>query len=432
MTASPTLKFFAGTVVAAALGFVVGWWLGGPRPFLADAPPHSNEIGPKPPPITKVQRRHPAVAMPSGFESIPLRKLRDQRSLVQQIRAALAMAQNCPAADIPGKLSEIDRMRGREGVALQILEYALAARWVDVDPAGATATAMTDGPSVRPSVFLCLAGTHPRKLLDRWPEVQRRLAEQPELGRAVVVSLLQSSPESAVELLRGMQQEPGALPSAEVAVRWHLDPEDAKQKAIESGRVNELLTLWKSQDLDAACHWALQHDPKNLNRLTLGAWVQSNPAGVMNYLQTVASPEARDALLQPISQQIGRIDPKAGLDWLANQPASSGKVGAMANSLVDWLAADSEAASAWLRAHPPTEERDSLVRAFSQVAQGLDPPRAFEWAATIIDPAIRSQSLDRMYENWQREDPEGAQSWLESSPNVPADLLKKQQARLPE
>jgi len=363
--------------------------------------------------------------MPHEFASIAPRHLRDHGRVDQQIRSALAMAQRCSLADIPAMLSEIDKLRGTGGVALDILEHALVARWVEADPTGALSKALADGPNIRPFLFIGLAVSHPDGLLDRWAEVQKSLATQPELGKSVVQSILNAAPEKAADLLASLQQDPTTLASAALAVLWHLNPEEAKRSAVADGRVNDILDLWKAEDPTAACRWALESVPTGLNPFRLGEWVQTDLPGVLKYLDLEASPDARDALLRPISMELGKSDPKAGIDWLLTQPATSGRTRAMAQNLVDWVLRDGEAASSWLSEQPPSNDTDVLVRAFSHMAERLDPPMAFSWAATITDPQIRDQTLDRNFNYWRREDPQAARAWLDSNPEIPTELLQK-------
>jgi hypothetical protein len=413
--------------LGAAFGFALSALVhrteGGPG-ARADAPP-------KPPAKPMAPAPSSLVEMPPGFAGLPLRQWRDHGSLDQQLRAALATAHTCPWDRIPLMLREINSLRGQEGIALQCLEMALAARWVDADPAAALTAALplVHGPGnpqqPEPHLVLkLLATTHPALLLDRWSEVQPSLRQRPHLAPDLIDSILQAAPERAAELHASLQEDP-KLAAAALTALWHVDREAAKRTVLADGTIDDLVRWWVKEDPAAANRWALENAPKQLNPYRIGVWAQADPAGCLAFFESEATPEAKAAMLRPLSLEIGKDDPRDGIDWLATQPASSDRTKAIAQNLVDWLGRDSEAASLWLREQSPGDERDSLVRAFSTVAVGLDPPTAIQWAATIDDATMRDSALHRNFEYWWRQDPRAAGAWLDDPPALPAELLDK-------
>jgi hypothetical protein len=376
------------------------------------------------------------VEMPPGFAGLPLRQWRDHGSLDQQLRAALAMAETCPRERMPALLREIKALRGQAGPALLLLEAALAARWVEADPEAALTAAlpMLDGRSHpdQPEshlVLLSLASSHPRLLLERWSEVQSSLRHRPHLGPELIRSILEAEPDRAAELHTALRDEP-KLAAAALTALWHADPEAAKRSALANGTIDELLRWWSREDPEAANLWALENAPKHLNPFRIGAWAQADLAGALAFFESEAGPEAKSSMLRPLSLEIGREDPRAGIDWLATQPPSPDRTKAIAQNLVDWLGRDSESASLWLREQPPGDERDSLIRAFSMVALDLDPPMAIEWAATIDNSGVRDSTLDRHFVSWWRQDPQAAAAWLEDPPALPAELVEQWKERV--
>ena len=419
--------------LGAALGFALSALVhrteGGPS-AQADAPA-------KPPAKPVATAPSSLVAMPPGFAGLPLRRWRDHGSLDQQLRAALALAETCPWDRIPAMLREINGLRGQEGIALQCMGMALAARWVDADPAAAltAALSMVHGPASpeQPEphfVLKMLATAHPALLLDRWSEVQPGLRERPHLAPDLIDSILQAAPERAAELHASLQEDPKLAATALTAL-WHADREAAKRTALASGTIGDPVRWWAQEDPAAANRWALENAPQQLNPHRIGAWAQADPAGCLAFFESAATPEAKAAMLRPLSLEIGKDHPRDGIDWLTRQPESAERTRAIAQNLIEWLGRDGEAASMWLGEQPPGDERDSLVRAFSTVAVGLDPPAAIQWAATIDDATMRDSMLKRHFEYWWRQDPQAAGGWLDETPALPAELVDQWRRHYP-
>ncbi|MFN0127161.1 MAG: hypothetical protein ACKV19_10815 [Verrucomicrobiales bacterium] len=347
----------------------------------------------------------------------------------QQIRAALALSERCPVKEIPEMLRRLPNYSGRSGVATELLRFVLVARWTEADPAAALDSIR---PGTKPpaeelqpySILATLAVSQPSLLIDHWQEVKTKLAVYDEETPGLIRALLAAAPERAAEVFALVNNDQ-KLANAAIPALWTMDREEAKRMAIANGKVSELLDCWGNENLDEACRWALEHGPKGLPVTKLSSWVETNPAEALTYYQNEASQEAKNALVRFLSLEIGKDDPTQGIDWLLPQPESREKNMALGAQMINWVGQDPEAASAWLRARPAGEERDSLVRSFTHVALAVDPPMALEWSATIGDPKIRDVALERNYLTWAREDPESARAWLEGTPPMPEEMVMK-------
>lgn len=419
---------WCGAAVSTVCGMTIGWWLAS-RSTGPVTPTTSDAVVPRPSAPGAARTAPHLVAMPPGFEEVSPGSLRDRGSVGAQIRAALALAERCPIQDIPDLLNRLSGFSGRSGLATELLQMALAARWTEAHPYAAL-EAIRPGTKLPAkglepySILSTLAASRPDLLIAHWEEVKSQLARYDEESPGLIRALLAAAPERAAEIVALVKDDP-KLSHAAIPGLWMQDREEAKRMAIANGKVNELLDCWGNENLDEACRWALEHGPKGLPVMKLASWVETQPTEALGYYENEATQDAKNALIRHLSLEIGKDDPSQGIDWLLPQPESREKNMALAQQLVNWLGHDPEAASAWLRDRPDGKERESLVRSFSYAALALDPPMAMEWAATLGDPKTRDQALERNYVMWAREDPETARAWLEGSPAMPEEMVTK-------
>ena len=69
-------------------------------------------------------------------------------------------------------------------------------------------------------------------------------------------------------------------------------------------------------------------------------------------------------------------------------------------------------AAGWLEQLPASQSRDWAVREFTSRAATTDPEGAAAWAATISDPKMRNNEIERAAYKWMRTDKDAATRWI--------------------
>jgi hypothetical protein len=80
-----------------------------------------------------------------------------------------------------------------------------------------------------------------------------------------------------------------------------------------------------------------------------------------------------------------------------------------------WTREDPVAAGNFLQDMAPSNSRDAAVKSYANELDGSDPQMAAEWAGSIADDQMRSETLNGVARSWIRRDPEGARAWLPGS-----------------
>ena len=85
-----------------------------------------------------------------------------------------------------------------------------------------------------------------------------------------------------------------------------------------------------------------------------------------------------------------------------------------------WAETDSIAASEWLSAQNPGQQRDAAISGFSQSILRYEPEVAAVWASTISDPDQRMKQLSYNVEIWAGTQAAEALDWVQTAELEPA------------
>lgn len=76
---------------------------------------------------------------------------------------------------------------------------------------------------------------------------------------------------------------------------------------------------------------------------------------------------------------------------------------------------DMEASGQWLNTLPEGPVKNAAAQAYALESAKENPQAAFQWAATITDPAARARTQRRVFTAWHDADPAAAAAWLPQS-----------------
>ena len=82
------------------------------------------------------------------------------------------------------------------------------------------------------------------------------------------------------------------------------------------------------------------------------------------------------------------------------------------NLVLHWVDANFNETAYFLRELAPSVDRDRAVEIFARSAVDLEPPSAVDWAMEIENETLRGKTLEGIYEEWAKEDREGADGYF--------------------
>lgn len=215
-----------------------------------------------------------------------------------------------------------------------------------------------------------------------------------------------------------------------------------------SGAMNSILHEWGTHDpAAAALHLITQPDSKERTRdLTrvLGLWSQSDAAAATAFVQTLPVGSQRDGALAGVIENISdqqpdkalqlyraiedpvvagklaqrligtliKTDPETALQIASHLPPES-QPDAYRNLIRNWASDQPQAAGEWIHTVPPGKARDTAIKAYVSVIDGMDPALATHWANRIQEPTERFGTTLNAFQRWIQKDKESARIWAE-------------------
>jgi len=105
-------------------------------------------------------------------------------------------------------------------------------------------------------------------------------------------------------------------------------------------------------------------------------------------------------------------DTGAAMSWLVSLPQESTQKDRVGPMFSQWLGRAPRSAENWIRAEPPSEARDPLIRIIIRSEFERRPAVAMEWAHLLHDPTVRKRVQISAGRSWYRKDPDTFMAWL--------------------
>lgn len=174
----------------------------------------------------------------------------------------------------------------------------------------------------------------------------------------------------------------------------------------------------------------------NLNNFIAAQWARFAPEEAAAWVMSLPAGPARDQALIGLGESWSEIAPAQAAAFAVALPSGPTRTLAMRQAVSKWVMTDSEAARAWVITN---ERHDDFDQAITSIATDSNlvnraPTRALQWASTIFDDRLRSESIGVILHNWYTNNPTAATAYLQSSPHFTseqrADLLQRLEAKL--
>ena len=139
-------------------------------------------------------------------------------------------------------------------------------------------------------------------------------------------------------------------------------------------------------------------------------WAQLDPTAAADWAMSLSDGARRSALAQ-VALIWTQTDTPGAARWAAVLPASESR-GAIWREIVDgWADNDPEAAGTWLGGLPLGRDHDAAVAAYIPKIEPTAPEKALAWAATVSNPDVRAEQVQRVLGTWEQRDSGAARNW---------------------
>jgi hypothetical protein len=173
----------------------------------------------------------------------------------------------------------------------------------------------------------------------------------------------------------------------------------------------------------------------NLHNFIAGQWARFAADEAAAWVMTLPAGPARDQALIGLGESWAEIEPAKAATFAVALPSGPTRTLALRQAVAKWVMTDAEAARAWVITN---ERHDDFDQAITSIATDSNlvnraPSRALQWASTIFDDRLRTESLGVILQNWNINNPTAAAAYLQSSPNFTpeqrTELLQRLEAK---
>ena len=215
----------------------------------------------------------------------------------------------------------------------------------------------------------------------------------------------------------------GANPQAAIAWFNSQEPDQQNRRDLKWGAVYGLANA----DPQVATDFAMQRQELGdkdaahmMNLVAITVLRTGNPLEAARWSTSLPEGSLQDVAVSQVAQGYAKEDPTNAITWLESLPQSNGKSKGLGTAFSTWASRDAEAAGKRLNQMGDSPARDSAVTGYSRRISYTDPRSAIDWASTITDPKVRTDTLVHNGRMYVRRDREAARQWLAGSNLSPA------------
>jgi hypothetical protein len=289
-----------------------------------------------------------------------------------------------------------------------LLESILLGRWAEEDPLAALGYAeelVKNGGAMQGQALFSVIGVWAQKDPEAaltWYR-KRRDSSDPggsaagEEGTLMVIfnGLVARDPERALDQLGLLDDEP----SRRVAIGG------IAMAATQSEMRMRLLARAETMDIETR---------DGLRQGIVGSWAVTDPEGAMEWIGGLP-PEEREAMLDMAGQSLLFANPEKGAEYLMETATDETLSRRYSQIVSAWALRDPIGAGEWLNRQPKNPAQDSARSTFSLNVMRSDPEVAMEWAKSIAAEAQRSGTIQAVYTQWRKRNPDAAEAALSAS-----------------
>ena len=322
-------------------------------------------------------------------------------------------------------------LKGKKGVDGDVFE-AVGHAWSRTDPEAALAWAQSvsdKGSRERAlrSIYLDvekLGADKARSLVETITDVRVRgdyasrvaeqLAKSGDVSDALAWAEALSEPESRVRAVNQVMHEWSAIDPA-AATRYAIEMPEGKNR---SDLFAQAFAHWARTEPDEAFAYGQQLPPgKDRDTATaraIDAMRDDDPKKALQWFEQIEDPKVAQQVAQGLLGSLVRVDQDAALRVVSTLPPEA-QPEAYHGIVRGWAFDYPQEAGNWVNSLPPGQARDSAVKAYVSVIDGMDAGTATQWAYSIQDPTMRMEATMETFQRWLRNDHGAAAEWLQNT-----------------
>lgn len=244
--------------------------------------------------------------------------------------------------------------------------------------------------------------------------VAEQLAKSGDVSDALAWAEALSEPESRVRAVNQVMHEWSAIDPA-AATRYAVEMPEGKNR---SDLFAQAFAHWARTEPDEAFVYGQQLPPgKDRDTATaraIDAMRDDDPKKALQWFEEIEDPKIAQQIAQGLLGSLVRVDQDAALRVVSTLPAEA-QPEAYHGIVRGWAFDYPQEAGNWVNSLPPGQARDSAVKAYVSVIDGMDAGTATQWAYSIQDPAMRMEATMETFQRWLRNDHGAAAEWLQST-----------------
>lgn len=173
---------------------------------------------------------------------------------------------------------------------------------------------------------------------------------------------------------------------------------------------------WAMHDPRKAIAWAESlstwSDKETALATAIESWADVEPVAAADFALALSPPSLRDRAVGAALERWATQDPEAAMLWtLAGEERLRGSGLTRVLSVFAQVCPDT--AAEWVARLPPGKVRDESIVGYVEAVLTWDPAQGCRLAAEISDPEVKSQQIQRCFEEWAAFDAESATTWIE-------------------
>jgi hypothetical protein len=440
------------TTLQTLIGCVLGLVLGASAAFVG---PQISSSSPAPHPVAPS-----ATSVPESDTQIdgPLATAYRAATGAKRWLLLVSAAEHATAAE----MSTLIRMARDDQAAVRML----AAHWAELDPAGMFSSLYADFllpesmPGTLPSRY-----TLSQVLFEYWakadlPAAMKALNDAPNFSQRdntrmnLVNQVMKSDPEAGLRLMsewnirnyspdmKGIAEWAARDPqhAAEAVLKWNAGY--ASQEALR-----QVGKAWGKSDPPGALRFAASLDPQKRTQFStevIRNWAGADLEAAAAFAAAQTDMSFRNSLATGLVETWGKTDPAAALAWSQENLKGNARTEAIAE-VIKAAASKSLTTASQLVAdmEPGTVQNRACASIFEiWFAKGAKEPKereaAFEWLASLPDPAARTAAFEKVQWNWMWNEPDSVRDFIAgphgdlASQNMINQVARNQVAKNPE
>ena len=142
---------------------------------------------------------------------------------------------------------------------------------------------------------------------------------------------------------------------------------------------------------------------------------RDRPEEVARWLESHANEKYSARAFQYLGDNWSKTDPESSIDYFSNLPDGKSQEVGIKSSISNWAKQDPLSAGDWLNERESGPQLDSALAAYASTVSIKDGGAAMEWAISITNKKLQHKTIEKVGQEWYRQDKDSVEVWLPSS-----------------